>query len=54
MPAQQSIGKFFKVITDEEHVKQQDQEVDRFSGNHVQVSWCIIMTFVMIVSVIYI
>lgn len=54
MPAQQPIGKFFKVITDEEHVKQQHQEVDRFSGDHIQVNFYVIMTYVLIVLIIYI
>ena len=54
MPAQQSIGKFFKVTRDEENVKHQNQEADQFSRDHFQVSCCVIMIFVMAVSIIYI
>lgn len=54
MLAQQPNGKFFKVITDEEHVEQQQQEVYRFSGDHVQVSCYIIRIFVLIILIIYI
>ncbi len=54
MPAQQSIRKFFKMITDEKHLKLQDQKADWFSRDHVQVSCCIIMIFVVTVLIIYI
>lgn len=54
MPTQSGIGRFFKVVTNEEHVKQQNEELDRFSGYHIQVGIYVIMRYVLIVLIHYI